>query len=423
MHTNLANSNTAKTLAILAWLLPVACSRLALGDDWAQFLGPNRNGVSAETGLLDAWPDGGPKVVWRKPGGVGMSAVVVVGGQAITTVQGENQSVVSLDAATGKRNWLTEIAPAYKNAQGDGPRSTPAVKDGRVFVLTGEGILAALSLSDGTILWKKEALKDSGGRVAEFGMACSPLVVGKRVIGTLGGRRGSTVAFDAESGKTLWSSGSDPAGYSSPALVKIGGKDFAAVFNGKGLVGLNPADGAPQWKYSFPTDFDCNIATPLAYKNQVFISAGENHGSVMVRPVKQGSEYSTDESWTSLGVSSILRSGWQTGIVDGNHLYSFDNVGAAGPIMHLTCIDLDSGKRVWQKTRFGKGNLVAADGKLFISTMKGELVIAKINSNEYEELGRGKYFRMTRQAPTLSDGRLYIRDDHEIICIDVRRAQ
>ena len=410
-------------MRLMLCLFAATSSGVVFADDWAQFLGPNRNGISAETGLLDAWPEGGPKVVWRKPAGIGMSAVVVADGQAITMLQSAMQSVVSLDASSGERNWTTDIAPAYRNPQGAGSRSTPAIHKGRVFVLTGEGILAALSLADGKILWRKEVLKELGGRVAQFGMACSPLVVGERVIVTLGARGASTVAFHAESGEKLWSSGNDPAGYSSPALLEVDGLALIAVFNGKGLVGLNPANGEQYWRFAFATDFDCNIATPIVYKDQIFISAGENHGSVMVKPTRQGDDYAVRETWASLGVSSVLRSGWQTGIVDGKHLYSFDNIGAAGPIMHLTCIDLDNGQRAWRKTRFGKGNLIAAEGKLFISTMKGELIIAKMNSQQYEELGRAKLFGMTRQAPTLSDGRLFVRDEKEIICVDVRKPQ
>ncbi len=218
-----------------------------------------------------------------------------------------------------------------------------------------------------------------------------------------------------------WASGSEAAGYSSPALVTIGDSQQIAVFNGKALLGLDPKTGEELWRYDFATDFDCNIATPLQIGKQLFISAGENHGSVMLDVKPDGEGFSVTEAWTSLGVQSTLRSAWQTGIVTGNHMINFDNVGAAGPIMHLTCINLDDGKRVWQKTRYGKGNLTSADGKLFITTMKGELVVAKVSTDSYQEIGRMQVSGMTRQAPALANGLLYIRDDREVICIDVRK--
>ena len=174
------------------------------------------------------------------------------------------------------------------------------------------------------------------------------------------------------------------------------------------------------WRYSFKTNYECNIATPLEIKGQVFLSSGENHGSVLLALKPQAEKFELREVWSSFGPKSVLRNEWQTSMLVGGYLYGMDNVGGAGPITHLTCIEAATGERKWQEARFGKGNLIAADGKLFMTTMKGELVIARANPERYDEIGRATVLGPTRQAPALSNGRLFLRDDKEILCLDVR---
>lgn len=262
---------------------------------------------------------------------------------------------------------------------------------------------------------------DSGGKTADYGMSCSPLVVGKNVIVTAGAPTATVLAYDTESGELAWQAGEgDATGYSSPALLEVGNREQIVVYTGSSVLGLAPESGATLWRYPYKTDFNCNIATPLAYKGQVFISSGENHGSVLLKLMPEGEGFQPTEVWSSQGVKSVLRNEWQTSILIGDHLYGFDNVGSAGPVTHLTCISAATGERAWQELRFGKGNLIAADGKLFISTMKGELVVARASPQAYEEIGRSTVIGTTRQAPALSGGLLYLRDDKEIVCFDVR---
>jgi outer membrane protein assembly factor BamB len=249
-------------------------------------------------------------------------------------------------------------------------------------------------------------------------MACSPLVSDGLVIVTIGSPSATVVACDLKTGETKWTAGQgEKAGYSSPSVLKIGGKDQLVVFAGASAFGVDPASGKQLWKYAYVTDYDCNIATPLAVGGNVLISAGENHGSALL---KIGSNSTVSEVWTSIGTGSVLRNEWQTSIQSGGHLYGFDNVGSAGPVTHLTCVKAATGERVWRQLRFGKGNLIAADGKLFASTMKGEVVIVSATPDGFQELGRQTVLGRTRQAPTLADGRLYLRDDEVIVCLDVR---
>ncbi len=175
------------------------------------------------------------------------------------------------------------------------------------------------------------------------------------------------------------------------------------------------------WRYEFETDFDCNIATPVAVGDNVFVSSGENHGSALLKLTPSGKVFKVKEVWSSLGPKSVMRNEWQTSILLDGYLYGMDNVGGAGPITHLNCVTAATGELMWRQERFGKGNMIAADGKLYISTFDGELVIVRAAPEAFEELDRAAVLGSTRQAPSLLGGKLYLRDASEIVCIDIQK--
>lgn len=399
-------------------------NRAAVPRDWPQFLGPQRNGISAETGLIRKFPADGPKEVFRVRGGGGMSGLAIAGGKLVTMVQREGkQTALALDAASGKTLFEVAVAPAYQNQMGNGPRGTPAIAGGLAFVYTGEGILAAIDLEKGTIVWQRDVMDELGGQPADYGAACSPLIVGNLVVVTPGAPQGTIAAFDQKSGKPAWKTvagAGDTSGYSSPALRKAGGVEQIVAFEGKATIGVSPKDGAILWRFTYTTDFDCNIATPLEHDGRIFISSGENHGCALLALAKKGDSFTPTPVWESHGPESVMRNEWQTSILIGGHLYGMDNVGGAGPVTHLNCVDVATGKRVWQEKRFGKGNLISADGVLWISTLKGELVLVKATPDHFEELDRATVLGPTRQAPSLANGLLYLRDEREIVCMDIR---
>ena len=351
-----------------------------------------------------------------------MSAVVVRNGLACTMMQTRHgQQLLAFDAETGARKWNAIIAPHYRNQMGNGPPGTPVLTRDAAFVFSGEGVLARVNLKDGSVDWKVATLKRHPGAVMDYGMACSPVLWGSAVIATIGARGATVVAFDQKTGETLWTAGrSGTAGYSSPAVLKAGGKEQLVVFAGASAFGVD-ATGNELWRYSYVTDYDCNIATPLSIDGSVLISAGENHGTTLLNLKPVGSRFDTSIAWASTGTGSSLRNEWQTSILLNGYLYGFDNVGSAGPVTHLTCIRAKTGEQVWQAPRFGKGNMIAADGKLFATTMKGELVVMRASPDGFQELGRKEVIGTTRQAPSLASGRLYLRDDAQIVCFDVRK--
>ncbi|MBI2480788.1 MAG: PQQ-binding-like beta-propeller repeat protein, partial [Planctomycetia bacterium] len=216
----------ATALITLTYIIFTSSNTIAQNNHWPQHLGPARNGISQETGLLDTWPAGGPKEMWRVKGGVGMSGLAIVGDRLFTLVQREDQQgVVALDAATGNAMWRVAVAPAYENQMGDGPRATPTVAGNAVFAFTGEGSLGAWNASDFRILWARNAVKELGGQPAEYGMACSPLVVGTQVIVTVGAPNATVAAYDTVSGELAWTAGNETTGYSSPALLTVGERE------------------------------------------------------------------------------------------------------------------------------------------------------------------------------------------------------
>lgn len=301
-------------------------------DDWTQFLGPQRNGVSSEKNLIDEWPSDGPDIVWRTPLGVSMSSVVVSSDQAFTMFQDETDLyVVALNAATGKETWRTKFAAAYENAMGNGPRATPTVANDRLFVFTGEGILAAFNLNDGKELWKVNVPASLKGEASEYGMSCSPLVIGSTVIVHTGSPDAAIAAFDSKTGKNLWKSATGKAGYSSPVLMTLAGKEQIVTLTADGAFGIETADGKVLWKFSFPTEYDCNTACPVQLSmSEILISAGENHGSAVVQIENNGPTASAKEIWSTYGKDSQLRAEWQTPVIQDGHLYGLDNSGMQG---------------------------------------------------------------------------------------------
>lgn len=407
----------------LTFALLFSITTSASAGDWPQFLGPNRNGKSKETGLIDSFPESGPKVVWKVKGGVGMGGIAVKAGRAYVLVQTDGrQFLLALDAKSGKKIWKTDLGKEYRNDMGDGPRTTPAIDGESAYVFTGEGTLFALKLSDGSVQWKNAPLSDLGGKTAEYGMASSPLVVGDNVIVTAGTAAGTVVAYNKSTGKLVWKAGSDRTGYSSPALLKVGGTQQVVAFTGNSAIGIEPMSGKQLWRYPYKTGFDCNTATPIAVDGNVLISSGENHGSAMLSLKEAGGKFTVTEKWTSLGPRSCLRSEWQTPILHKGYVYGLDNVGAAGPVTNLNCVDPKSGKKLWTKRRFGKCNGTYADGKIWYVSMKGVLILVKPDPKGYKELARSKsLLGKTRQAPAISNGRIFLRDDKVIVCLDVKK--
>src|SRR5882762_388857 len=257
----------------------------AQGEDWPQFLGPSRNGVYSGPAPGLAWAKSGPPMVWKLDVGQGFSAPVVARGRVILFHRLENRAIVdSLDGLTGRRVWSAEYPTLYRDDFGfdGGPRGTPAVAGDRIYTFGAEGVLQALDFSTGKRVWSVDFRQKFGAEKGFFGAACSPLVEGDRVLLNVGGPSGAGVAaFDAATGKILWTATNDEAGYSAPVAATIGGLRHALFLTRNGVVDLDPANG--KLRFQFPwrsrNNASVNAAAPLVIGDLLFVSASYGAGA------------------------------------------------------------------------------------------------------------------------------------------------
>jgi outer membrane protein assembly factor BamB len=388
--------------------------------DWPQFLGPTRDGVYAG-GDLALPPKGEPPVLWRKKVGQGFSAPVVAAGKVILFHRaGDREVLDALDPTTGDPIWSSSAPTAYKDDFGfdAGPRATPAAADGRVFAFGAEGLLRAVDLDGGKEAWTVDTRAAFKVRKGFFGAACSPLVEGGLVLLNVGGEGNAGIAaFDAATGKTVWTSTGDRASYSSPVAATVGGARHALFFTRAGLVDLDPATGAVRFQFPWRARMEAsvNAATPIVAGDLVFISASYGVGAALLRIKEPAPEvvWSSDDVLSCHYATSVLRDG---------RLYGFDGRQEHGP--SLRCVDLLAGKVLWTKDRFGAGTVTLAGGQLLIVTEGGELVVAPASPDGFRETARARILAGTvRSYPALASGRLYVRNEDTLACFDLRKAE
>jgi outer membrane protein assembly factor BamB len=387
--------------------------------DWPHWLGPKSNGSSPETGLLTKWPADGPKVLWKHPGGEGYSTVAVAQGRAITQVQHDSgEFVLALDAAKGTKLWETRIADAYKcpGMFGDGPRATPTIDGKSIYVYSPSGLLACLDAEKGGITWSVNLLKEFGGKAVTYGLSASPLVEGDLVYAIPGGKGAGVAAFNKKTGKLAWKTGDDKAAYASPMSVTVAGQKQIIFFTATGLLAVTADQGAELWRVAWPTEYDCNICTPLLIgKDWLFVTSGEAVGCKMFKLSAAAPEI----VWQSQGPKSSMINYWANSVEQAGFLY-----GIGGEFddrkMDLRCVDIKTGKLAWSQKEFGKAAVTLADGHLWITTKKGDLVLVKADPTKYDEVARVNMLAEgCRTSPTIADKRLYLRDQKNIYCLDI----
>ena len=405
----------ATSCAVGVLLLVTAPS--ARGDDWPQWRGPNRDGVSTETGWLTRWPKSGPRKLWRKKVGIGYATVSVVGERVYTMGNdGRNDVVWCLDAESGKEIWKRSYACRGGGGGWPGARIAPTIDGDRLYTLSLKGHIHCLDARTGKVVWSRNTAKDLGAKGGRHGFACHPVIDGKRIFFELGARGGSVVAFDKTSGKVLWQGGRHRVGHSSPVVYKQGKSRTLVVFTGSALVGMDPQSGKELWRFRTKNQYDCNIATPIISGDRIFISSVYyDKGSTLlsmargkpkvVRHTKKMQNHCT---------SCVLWKG---------HLYGFDGwVDTKGGKGVLKCMELKTGRVKWSRKGFGTGGVMVADGKLLIQGDRGELAVAEASPQRFKLLSRAKVLNgRCWNMPVLSGGRIYCRSwEGLLVCLDVR---
>jgi len=399
---DIRSASTAVALGLAMALTPAAAA------DWPQFRGPGRDGISAETGLASDWGEQGPPVLWRTVLGEGYSGMSVADGRLVTMAgRGADELVLAFDADSGEELWRYRIGDKWRDGQGNGPRSTPTIRGNVVYAVGAHGTLAALSASDGKELWAHDLEKEYRARIPRWGMSSSPLIEGDLLLVEVGGKDALIVAFDAASGKEAWRAGDGKAGYAAPLAVTAGGTSQVLFFTGDGLVSVSPADGKILWERAWKTSWDVNAAMPvLVPPDRVFVSSGYDVGAALFRLRADGVE----ELWRSRG----MKNQFSSSLLHDGHLYGFDN-------KILKCIDAGSGELRWQARDFGHGSLIYADSHLIVMGERGTLALVEASPAGYREQARLQVFDgKTWTLPTLAGGILYLRDEKELVALDVR---
>jgi outer membrane protein assembly factor BamB len=385
--------------------------------DWPQWRGPNRDGVSKETGLLKQWPQGGPPLAWKATGaGTGYSSMAIANGRIFTMgLRGDKEYIIAFDVATGREAWATAHGSAYRDSRGDGPRGTPTIEGNKGYALGANGDLSCFDTTTGRVLWTLNVLSKFGGSNPNWGLSESPLVLGDKVLVNAGGPGASIVALNKKDGSLIWKSQSDHAAYSSGIPVNAGGVDQVVFFTSKRAVGLDVRDGRLLWEYQRPANDVANVATPVARANRVFISSDYGTGGGVVEIKAAGGSVRADEVY----FTREMKNHHSTSILVGDHLYGFSS-------SILTAMKFDSGEIAWRDRSVGKGSLVYADGHLYCFSENGVVGLVEATPAGYREKGR---FTIKQESlptwthPVVVGGRLYIRDQNTIYAYDVREKK
>ena len=381
---------------------------------WPQWRGPNRDGISKETGLLKQWPAEGPPLAWKTTGaGRGYSSLAVADNRLYTMgLRGDREFIVAFDVATGKEIWAKPHGAAFRNDRGDGPRGTPTVEGERLYALGGNGDLSCLETRTGRSVWTMNVLSKFGGSNITWGISESPLVVGDKLLVNAGGENASIDALNKRDGSLIWKSQSDRAGYSSGIPVTVGGKTQAVFFTSTRGLGLDLETGALLWEYPRAANNVANAATPVARGNRVFITSDYGNGGGLVEIKADAKGVTASEVY----FTKEMRNHHSSSVLVGDHLYGF-----SGGI--LTAMRFDTGEVAWKDRSVGKGSLVYADGLLYLLSENGVVGIAEATPEGYREKGR---FRIPQDSlptwahPVVAGGHLFLRDQDTVYAYDLR---
>jgi outer membrane protein assembly factor BamB len=382
-------------------------------DDWPQWRGPRRDGVSDERGLLKDWPSGGPPLAWKASGaGEGYSSFATSGGRLYTLgARGGTEYVIAYDAATGKRLWEAPHGHRFSNDRGDGPRATPTIEGDRLYAFGASGDLSAMDAVTGKVVWQVNVLKQFGGSNITWGLSESPLVLSDRILVNAGAPGASIVALRKTDGSLIWKSQRDEAGYSSAILQQVGAVRQAVYFTGQRALGINVDNGQVLWSYERVSNNTANIATPIARGNRVFLSSAYGTGAALLEMTAGNGGIGAHE----LYFTREMRNHHASSVLVGDYLYGFSDA-------ILTAMQFDTGKVAWRDRSVGKGSIVYADERLYLFSENGVVGLAEATATGYREHGRFEIRSgrlPTWSHPVVSGGQLFLRDQDTVYAYDV----
>ena len=416
-NVNSQNVRMRAALAILLALVVVVMN--AAAGDWPQIHGPQRNGKAEQETLLETWPAGGPKVLWRRDVGSGFAGVAVVGDACILFHRVGDEAIAQrLNAATGQPVWTKKFSTHYVSSisSDSGPRCTPLVIQNRVYLFGADGDMHALVLADGQELWSRQLYQECQAPSGYFGAGSSPIVEGGLLLVNVGGKQGNgLVALDLNSGKTAWHQTDEQASYSSPVAATLNGQRDVVFVTRLNVVGVDPKTGAERFRFPFgargPT---VNAANPLVIGDRLFVTSNYGVGARLTQIVPSGPKlvWENDESMSSQYTTPIEHDGFLYGI------HGRQDLGVA----ELRCIELATGAVKWSEPDFATANLIGVGDKLLIQKTGGELVLAQAKPDRFTQLANARIFpegSIVQALPALAAGRLFVRDEKSLIALQV----
>ena len=407
----------SSTLLLLVFALSDANLQ---ASDWPHLLGPTRDGVYAGPALTEKWPPDGPRVVWKLDVGEGYSSPVVAEGRLIQCHRLEDQlHVECLDPATGTRHWTFKHAMKFRDGAflDHGPRPTPAIRDGKVYVHNTDGYLVCLDLKTGAKAWSRNPKADFKSSATWHGCIASPLLTDKALILPVGSTNaGGIVAFALEDGRTLWQATDEKASASTPVLKKLDGKEQLVIVTREALHGLDPATGKDFWRMPTRKQSSGNVyaASPVIFDDKILLSGWYKLGALLLRVKNDQPEklWHLDDALSSHYTSTLVRDGYAYSF----HGHAWER---GGP--NLRCIELTTGKVMWEEPKLGSGTIVRAGDQFVILSDTGELQLATATPKEFKIKHRAQIVgRTTRSYPALADGFAYIKGPRQLVCVDLR---
>jgi outer membrane protein assembly factor BamB len=398
--------------------LTASLATIAFASDWPQWRGPERTNISKETGLLDQWPDDGPKLAWKTTGlGDGYAGVSVAAGRIYTMGEDKASSYIrALDEKSGKILWSAKVGkPA--GVQYPGPRATPTVDGEHLYAIGQNGDLVCVT-TEGKEVWRKNLYSDFQGKMmSDWGYAESPLVDGEQLVCTPGGEKGTIVALNKLTGEPIWRSTkyTDTAAYSSIVAAEIGGKKQYVQLTGDSVAGVDAKTGDLLWRAERkgPTAV---IPTPVVSGEHVFVTSGYNAGGDLFKISSDGGKFKAEHVYHSRDFSVHVGGAV---LVDG-YLYGFNNT-------QLICMDFLTGKVQWKNRSTGKGAVTYADKHIYArgDATPGPIALVEANPKKYVEKGRfdqpDASDKNTWPPVVVANGKMYLRDQDVLLCYDVKK--
>lgn len=422
--------STAWILLLLVISLPAVFAEEP-GNDWPQWQGYHRNAISAETGLLQAWPEAGPTLDWKIEGlGGGDSTPSIAAGKIYGMSNRDGDEIVwALSETDGSTLWATRLGPAFhqdRHQSNEGPGSTPTIDGELLYVVGLAGNIVCLNVNDGKIAWQRSMQNDFGGSVPRWSYRESPLVDGDKVICTPGSEDATLVALDKLTGKTIWKSkvdGSPKAAYSSAISIDFGDQQQYVQFTAETVVGVAAEDGKVLWRFDKPANrTGINCSTPVYHDGYIFAASAYDHGGSLAKLSKnEDGSFAAEEVYFSRRMQNH-----HGGMIINDGVLFGANGGNSGG--YLVALDFLTGEVLWDERRSGrrapKGSVALADGRLYYRTEDGTMLLIEPSAKEFLERGRfeqpDQSGKPTWAHPVIANGKLYLRDHDVLLCYDVK---